>query len=137
MNNAIRRLAQVTPFVVTLLGCQSSLPLPLLPPPGPVTTADEAIRIAINACKPSAYDARDSGKWQARLDNDQWIASWTRAGLRRAPLGIVIRLEIKIHAQDGRPENCSQYTDVPPSLLERHPNATPLYRTAMPMSVER
>ena len=117
MSDVLSRFAKLVPFVVILLGCQSSLPLPPMPPPGAVTTADQAIRIAINACKPSAYDARDASKWQARLENEQWIASWSRAGSRRAPAGIVTKLEIKISAQDGQPDPCGQYNDIPQNVI--------------------
>lgn len=117
MSNGVSRLVWIMPLVLTLFGCQTSLPLPPLPPPGPVTTADDAIRIAINACNPSAYDARDANNWQARLHSDRWIASWSRAGMRRAPRGVVTTIEVTIHAQDGKPEPCGQYESLPENVI--------------------
>ncbi len=88
-----------------LCACES---LPSLPPPGPVTTADQAIRIAINKCTPTSdfdYGTRDVAGWNAQRQNDQWHLRFL--GSHRS--GATLELLVEIRPEDGEVLSCLDY----------------------------
>ena len=91
---------------LALHACQIFNPYPVLPPPGPVRTSEDAIRIAINGCKNILmnYPAR----WTAELKKDVWIATYKNPRENTAGLYNPLDATAQIRARDGQMLDCSQ-----------------------------
>ena len=95
-----KKLAAAIYLMTMVVACQS--PLPPLPPPGAITTPDEAIRIAMNVCDPQEPSGRVMESWNARREGDLWIASF-ESRQRRPQIHTV---SVEIHSQDGKASEC-------------------------------
>ena|SRR5438045_4980760 len=104
MSTTPQRVVWFSCVAAVCAACQP-LPLPSLPAPGPVSTAGQAISIAINHCvpaNPKAWDVRDASLWKAKLEGDSWVATYTNYPRQ-------YEIVTKVSAQTGAASPCTEY----------------------------
>jgi hypothetical protein len=89
-------------------GCAVLTPLPPMPPPGPVTTPEQAISVAINQC--GGWRTVERKLWKVRKGYESWIAEYDGQSTYSAV--DVLRMKAIVDAPTGKLLNCIDETPV-------------------------